>query len=129
MMADMDMVKDRPTGARMPPLYDLECLRQHPHLERRFIVHDHEDAQAWGDRAGCQVGSIGRGDIRMGGVSTNPVGERVAKSAGLRGVRGSVSGVHKPDGSETGGSGSHVSLSLPLPSCSKPAQKSVRLLA
>jgi hypothetical protein len=40
--------------------------------------------------------------IRIGGLSTNPVGNGVAKSAGLRGVAMSIGGVHKPDGSETG---------------------------
>ena len=69
MMADMDMVRDRSIGSsesRMPPLYDLECLRQHPHLARGFSVSDCEDAQALGDRAGCPVGSIRRGGIRIG---------------------------------------------------------------
>ena len=49
----------------MPPLYDLECLRQHPHLERRFTVSDCEDAQALGDRGWVLSGSIAGGS---GGV-------------------------------------------------------------
>ena len=38
---------DRGIGCHAP-FYDLECLRQHPHLERRFTVSDCEDAQAPG---------------------------------------------------------------------------------
>ena len=52
-------------GSRMLPLYDLECLRQHPHLERRFTVSDCEDAQGQGDRGlGAQWIDCGR--IRRG---------------------------------------------------------------
>ena len=48
MMADMGHGQGSTYRARRPPLYDLECLRQHPHLERRFTVSDCEDAQAPG---------------------------------------------------------------------------------
>jgi hypothetical protein len=43
---------------------------------------------------------MGQGEGPMAGVSTNPVGNGVAKSAGLRGVERSTGGVHKPDGWE-----------------------------
>jgi hypothetical protein len=40
--------EDRSTGCSDASVDDLEHLRQHPHLERRFIVSDCEDAQAPG---------------------------------------------------------------------------------
>ena len=43
---------------------------------------------------------MGHGMSREG-VSTNPLGNGVAKSAGYRGVAMSIGDVHKPDGSET----------------------------
>ena len=55
-----EWTRDRPTGGRRPPLYDLECLRQHPHLERGFTVSNCEDAQPLGNR-GWVPGGIDRG--------------------------------------------------------------------